>query len=573
MPLDVPDVKTLIDEFLEDQRSLTAVERFARVHQQHQAPLLESHYRHLIPLSTPRPGEQYAFEVDLDRCSGCKGCVTACHSLNGLDDGESWRDVGILVGAAAASAVSQRPWETKSHARGIPCSTESHASPMANALHQTVTTACHHCVEPGCLLGCPVLAYDKDPITGIVRHLDDQCIGCSYCILKCPYEVPKYSASRGIVRKCDMCHGRLAQGEAPACVQACPNEAIRITLVRPEVVRQLNADSVQGENPWLPDSPQPSITLPTTRYLTKRKSSQLKAADHDRLKPQPPHWPLVWMLLLTQMAVGLLAGAAALLFQPIQPSSAALLLAAWFTLHVGLAASVFHLGQPLRAWRAFLGWRTSWMSREIMAFGALSGSTSLALTCVGLSELGWVVPSVFLAGSTLTALGLGLLAVFTSVMIYVDTHRPCWNSTTTAVRFFGQSGLLGSAGAAVVAGWIHWLTNKPPGVAVAFAGIAFAIRSALFAWDRVSLSRALADPKHPRHRSAKLEASCFGAVLAWRRTLYVISTITGALAIGNLAGIGPLWATISLTSTLASSLMERFLFFAAAHSPKMPGIP
>ena len=56
-----------------------------------------------------------------------------------------------------------------------------------------------------------MLAYEKDPVTGIVRHLDDQCIGCSYCILKCPYDVPKYSRARGIVRKCDMCHSRLAR--------------------------------------------------------------------------------------------------------------------------------------------------------------------------------------------------------------------------------------------------------------------------------------------------------------------------------------------------------------------------
>ena len=82
--------------------------------------------------------------------------------------------------------------------------------------------------------GCPVLAYEKDPETGIVRHLDDQCIGCQYCVLKCPYDVPKYSTELGIVRKCDMCHSRLAEGEAPACVQACPTEAIRITIVNTE---------------------------------------------------------------------------------------------------------------------------------------------------------------------------------------------------------------------------------------------------------------------------------------------------------------------------------------------------
>src|SRR5207302_2079666 len=179
-------------------------------------------------------GEQYAFEVDLDRCSGCKSCVTACHALNGLDEEETWRSVGTL------------------HGRG------------RNSFQQTVTTACHHCVEPGCLEGCPVLAYDKDPLTGIVRHQDDQCIGCQYCVLRCPYDVPKYSERRGIVRKCDMCHQRLAHGEAPACVQACPSEAIRITLVETQAVRneyrlgQLKEDLIP--NRFLPDSPAPAIT-------------------------------------------------------------------------------------------------------------------------------------------------------------------------------------------------------------------------------------------------------------------------------------------------------------------------
>ena len=45
----------------------------------------------------------------------------------------------------------------------------------------------------------------KEPLTGIVKHLDDQCIGCKYCTLMCPYDVPHYNQKQGIVRKCDMC--------------------------------------------------------------------------------------------------------------------------------------------------------------------------------------------------------------------------------------------------------------------------------------------------------------------------------------------------------------------------------
>ena len=93
-------------------------------------------------------------------------------------------------------------------------------------MQQTVTTACHHCLDPACANGCPTLAYEKDQSTGIVHHLDDQCMGCRYCEMKCPYEAPKYNDNLGIIRKCDMCQSRLEINEAPACVQACPNEAI-----------------------------------------------------------------------------------------------------------------------------------------------------------------------------------------------------------------------------------------------------------------------------------------------------------------------------------------------------------
>src|SRR5687767_8743391 len=138
---------SLVEELLADQQSLTAVEQFSRAHDEH-ALAAGARYRNLIPLEAPRPGEQYAFEVELDKCSGCKACVTACHSLNGLDDNETWRETGLLV-----------------------------SDDWRQPLQQVVTAACHHCVDPACLNGCPVLAYEKDPITGIVRHLDDQCIG------------------------------------------------------------------------------------------------------------------------------------------------------------------------------------------------------------------------------------------------------------------------------------------------------------------------------------------------------------------------------------------------------------
>src|SRR5262245_13130386 len=87
-------VLTLIDEYLREQQQLTAVDRFSRHHALHaDEPAQARYYRDLIPLHSPLPGQQYAFDVDMDACSGCKSCVTACHNLNGLDEDESWRNV------------------------------------------------------------------------------------------------------------------------------------------------------------------------------------------------------------------------------------------------------------------------------------------------------------------------------------------------------------------------------------------------------------------------------------------------------------------------------------------------
>jgi len=239
MPLEETEIQQrqwLIETYLADQQTATAVDKFAQFHSDSNAPLQEKYYRDLIPSVGPAEGEQYAFEVDLDSCSGCKACVTACHNLNGLEDDELWRSVGLLHGGTSELPVLQH-----------------------------VTTACHHCIEPACLDGCPVNAYEKDPITGIVRHLDDQCIGCQYCILKCPYDVPRYSKSKGIVRKCDMCQDRLAASEAPACVQACPTRAIRIRTVSTQVV----VDETEADH-FLPGAPVPGYTIPTTHYKTTK---------------------------------------------------------------------------------------------------------------------------------------------------------------------------------------------------------------------------------------------------------------------------------------------------------------
>jgi Fe-S-cluster-containing dehydrogenase component/DMSO reductase anchor subunit len=402
--------RTLIDALLAEQRELTAVEEFARTHERHE--ITEPRYRALLPAAEPGPGQQYAFEVDLDQCSGCKACVTACHSLNGLDDDETWRSVGRLT------------------------STDWRAP-----LQQVVTTSCHHCVDPACLNGCPVLAYDKDPVTGIVRHLDDQCIGCQYCAMMCPYDVPHYSKARGIVRKCDMCSSRLAVGEAPACVQACPNEAIRISVVEQAKVRGRyrelpmlggteRGQIVPASNAFLPDSPNPAITLPATRYISQRAlPTDLKAVDANEVRPAKAQPPLTVMLVLSQLGAGL-----ALMDALTGGGSRGMGVVAVAVTALGVAIGALHLGQPLKAWRSFLGWRKSWLSRELIAFGAFLGALGAHLA------IGHPL-------SAMLAALAGLLAVACSAMVYVATRRPFWNAPMTFAKFFGTALLLGGAGA------------------------------------------------------------------------------------------------------------------------------
>ena len=275
----------------------------------------------------------------------------------------------------------------------------------AAAFQQNVTTACHHCVDPGCLNGCPVLAYDKDAVTGIVRHLDDQCIGCQYCVMMCPYEVPQYSKARGIVRKCDMCHSRLAVGEAPACVQACPTNAIKISVVEQSKVRgkyrQLSAFNFQPTstvtttaNNFLPASPNPAITLPTTRFITSRTlPEKLFSGDASAVEPADSHLPLVILLTLSQLAIG--SSVAAVFVKPALP----LLLIALVVGAVALVAGSLHLGQPLKAWRSFLGWRKSWFSREVIALGGFVALIALAV----MTNLLPITKSVGLAFAALAA--------------------------------------------------------------------------------------------------------------------------------------------------------------------------
>jgi len=563
---------TLIGELLDQQQSLSAVERFSQWHQgsaaspPHDDRLAKSgaRYESLLPATPPGPGQQYAFEVDLDRCSGCKACVVACHTLNGLDENEAWRDVGLLIGGSRAAPVIQH-----------------------------VTTACHHCLKPACMTACPVNAYEKDPVTGIVKHLDDQCFGCQYCTMACPYDVPKFHPGKGIVRKCDMCASRLAVGEPPACVQSCPHEAISIRLVDQGQVMDDAEASI-----FLPAAPDPQITLPTTTYKTSRPFPRnLLPADYFRVNRQHAHWPLVVMLVLTQLSVGAFLVELVLqrrferpLLETLRPLHAITALAFGI---LALVASLFHLGRPQLAFRAVLGLRHSWLSREIVAFGAFAATASLfAGSLIVMPQTAnvrilqgdaaqWIIQSL---GWSVAA--SGVIGVFCSIMIYVFTQRECWSFVRVSVRFAFTSAMLG-----VAAVWLSILVST---LVVSLPALFTYVRQygpvlcrtlaaitvAKLVWECAIFRHLWLRKMTPLKRSALLlTGELSNATLA----RFALGLLGGAVLPMLLAGRA---ATLSdgaglvqfvvltgllFAACLAGELLERYLFFASCTAPQMPG--
>lgn len=547
VPCSTPDY--LVTLLLEDQQRLTAVEKFAQRHQNGENSDCLERYSSLLPASPPQAGQQYAFEVDLDCCSGCKSCVTACHSLNGLDEDETWRDVGLLVGGTTANPVMQH-----------------------------VTTACHHCLQPACMSACPVDAYEKDPATGIVKHLDDQCFGCQYCTLACPYDVPKYRSHKGIVRKCDMCSDRLAAGEPPACAQACPTSAISIKVVNVEQV----AEDCEADH-FLPAAPDPSLTLPTTTYKTgKVLPRNTLPADYYSVSPQQPHWPLIAMLVLTQLSVGAFSVAMLLEslvdatsladFRPVQASNGLL-----FGV-LAVSVSVLHLGRPQYAFRAVIGLKHSWLSREIVAFGIFGGLASVYAASCWLANPG----APWLAGLGWSVAASGLFAVFCSVMVYVFTNRELWTFSRTATRFLLTAAVLGIAAT--------WLT-------ILLLEFATGAQNRLGAATEANLAQGLVISTLCK---LTFDAAVFRHLAATRNSQlkrsarlmvdHLSNCVFARFALGFLGGVAmPLFliardttstdgdavltimVAMLFSACLLGELLERYLFFAAAQGPRMPG--
>jgi len=162
-------------------------------------------------MTTPK-----AVLVDTTLCTGCEECITACKKENNLGDDHPWRGQGRIDG------LSKTRWST------IPRRPGNHF----------VRNQCRHCLEPACVSACIVGALTKRP-EGPVDYNLDRCMGCRYCMLACPYGIPRYDwdLSTPLIQKCRMCAPRVTEGRPPACVEACPEKAI-VFGTRPDLLAE-----------------------------------------------------------------------------------------------------------------------------------------------------------------------------------------------------------------------------------------------------------------------------------------------------------------------------------------------
>lgn len=438
------------------------------------------HLPELLPLDA---GEQYRFGFSMSACIGCHSCEVACAEQNGLPEGTVWRRVGEVEGGT-----------------------------YPDTQRLQLSMSCNHCLDAACLTGCPTNAYEK-LANGVVAHHADECIGCQYCTWNCPYSVPVFQPDRKIVTKCDLCLPRLGEGLLPACAGACPTHAI---AVEPVNVEEWRADHRGADAPHLPSS---DLTISTTRIeLPADLPVQTIAASDWSVRPEHPHWPLVWLTVLTQVAAGV----------SLTASDAGDRVTAGVLASAALVGSLAHLGRPGVAYKALRNVRRSWLSREVGLFGLYA---PLALAAV-------LVPALVPA-----AAAVGMAGVYASARLYIVPGRPSWDTRLTVAAFAATGLAVGPL-----------LTGRPL-LGLAGAGLALAALGA-------NLVRLWGDP----------DISRGGTVELYRHRLRGWTVLRVALAAAGLVAVtlgGPLFVAGLLV--LCGEVVGRWLFYVTVVPANMPG--
>jgi Fe-S-cluster-containing dehydrogenase component len=153
--------------------------------------------------------------VDTTLCVGCRACEAACAEANHLDGPARPGDDGVFD--------SRRTTDERTLTVVNRFTTTNPDHPV-----QFIKSQCMHCVDPACATACPARALEKTAL-GPVTYTGNRCLGCRYCMVACPFDVPKfeYTKATPYVRKCTFCAERQATGLMPACTEVCPSGALK----------------------------------------------------------------------------------------------------------------------------------------------------------------------------------------------------------------------------------------------------------------------------------------------------------------------------------------------------------
>ena len=152
--------------------------------------------------------EFYSILYDSTRCVGCQTCEFSCAEANGLPEPAEGPEVGVVRKTTDKSRTVVNAYKTS---KG----------------EVYVKTQCMHCSQPACAAACLTRAMDKTKEGPVVWN-GDKCMGCRYCMVSCPFNMPKfeYHSANPIIQKCTMCYERIKEGKMPACVENCPAQAL-----------------------------------------------------------------------------------------------------------------------------------------------------------------------------------------------------------------------------------------------------------------------------------------------------------------------------------------------------------
>ncbi len=155
------------------------------------------------PASADDDTEFYGILYDSSICIGCQACEKACAKAHDLPEPEDEPEEGVLRKTSETQRCVINNYETS---EGL----------------VSVRNQCMHCNEPACVAACLTQAMQKTK-EGPVIWREDKCMGCRYCMLSCPFDVPKfeYGSANPKIHKCDMCYDRIKEGKQPVCVETC----------------------------------------------------------------------------------------------------------------------------------------------------------------------------------------------------------------------------------------------------------------------------------------------------------------------------------------------------------------